>query len=331
MQQPGEETAQSVQQTPTVDPNQFEVPNTQASPLLTPEKPQTPLGVQSENPTSPQLYTPQETPVSLENTSQEVESPPQQPNYPMESQPPQTPVPPQNVNVPPVVEPPSGGSKSSLPVIIGILVLVAGLIVAAGYYFLAGQSVNPSVANPTPQPSPIVQQIPTPTPTIDPTAGWEVYTNASGFSIKAPSGYILANVDDKSGQIGEQGWFSVSQTNPSDCSGDCPVVDKTSNTTINGLPATLLEGYVGEVGGCVARRYETYVFEGGESFISITFYATNCDNSGVPTDEIVQMKESDRQVFDQILSTFQFTDQSSTGFSDLSGTPTASATATPTQ
>lgn len=100
----------------------------------------------------------------MNEQNQQQTLPPQQP-----------PIPPQNVNP---VPPPQHKNWIKWVLIIVFVVLLASITT---YFVLTFQSQKP----PPPQ---IVQTTPSPTPTPDPTANWKTYTNTKyGFTFKHPS------------------------------------------------------------------------------------------------------------------------------------------------
>src|SRR3989344_3963510 len=66
-------------------------------------------------------------------------------------------------------QPPKSSNKILL---IGLIFLIFAVIVGGGYLYLQNQRQKADTSNLTPTP---IQELPSPTP--DPTAGWETYTN----------------------------------------------------------------------------------------------------------------------------------------------------------
>lgn len=106
---------------------------------------------------------------------------------PVESVPIQTPVPPVQPATVQSTPPASTPSKSKLPLILGLIIL---LVVSAGILLAKSGGIPRLVAKPTPTPVPT--QIPTPTPTVDPTSDWKTYTNTKyNYSIKYPVEWFI--------------------------------------------------------------------------------------------------------------------------------------------
>jgi len=189
---------------------------------------------------------------------------------------------------------------------VGLAVLFISLLVGGAYYYFQNQKQRSETSNLTPTPS--IEQ-PSPTPNL--MADWQTYTNTKfGFLLKVPVSYQLPSATTDFGKIGDKIDFGVSNNSISNCTGDCPVIENAEKTNAAGISSTKIEGYAGEIGGCVAMRYITYEFQKDSNFISITLNATNCNNYRAEPEGIVGFKDEDIQIFDQILSTFKFTDSS---------------------
>ena len=210
---------------------------------------------------------------------------------------------PETPPVPPDIN--KGKSKKVLWLAIGFFILS---LVIAGAYFLGrkGSLVQKVASIPTPSPILIT---PTPSPTADPIVDWETYINTQyGFSIKHPKELVESIEISNDGSFGKQIFFNISKTKPEDCKGGCPIIEKSEKILIANLAATKLEGYKGEIGGCGPQKYLSYVFEKNSDFIVFTLNAAGCEELRTPQATIVQIDEEEINLFDQILSTFQFTE-----------------------
>lgn len=262
-----------------------------------------------------------------------------------------TPPPP---NLPLAVEPAGPSKHSNLPVIIGVLVLLAGIVVGGGYYFLSSQTSTTST--PVAQPSPIMQQIPTPTPTVNPTAGWKTYLNSKhGYSFRYPSNWLLLSPGGVNGDIcvsstSTDDIIELAQRNLDSCgflADQLPNEEAEFTVQVLDKPWNMEEVPISDVTG---NDISTSTTVGGTTATKIPFteqselpniQATriyfNYNNKGY----LIFLKQTDKVGnynfdYDQILSTFQFTDQSTLGFSGLSVSPTATpaqsvVSPTPTQ
>ncbi len=105
---------------------------------------------------------------------------------------------------PPVSVQPPAKPKTFLLVTLG-LVLMLGLLLTG---VVLGQKGFLSSILPVQKSSPTI--LPQPTPTPDPTAGWQTYTNSKyGFEFKYPTGYLL---DDKSLKTQSDSSYSLAST-----------------------------------------------------------------------------------------------------------------------
>jgi len=102
---------------------------------------------------------------------------------------PQTPVPPESKKV----------NHKLIYTFLGAIILILLVILGVMTFKTTNLVYNLSSTVPSSQPQetqePLVSPIPTPTATTDPTAGWETYTNQAGFSFKYPSYFTLTSPD----------------------------------------------------------------------------------------------------------------------------------------
>lgn len=102
---------------------------------------------------------------------------------------PAIPVQPVNPPVPPVPT----TSRSKLPIILGVIILV---LVSVGILLAKTGGISKLTAKPTPTPVPT--QIPTPTPTPDLTADWKTYINNKySFQLKYPPTLYSCNLNNE--------------------------------------------------------------------------------------------------------------------------------------
>lgn len=187
--------------------------------------------------------------------------------------------------------------QAQVLILAGIVILLA---VAGGIFYL-GRITAPKLQNittsPTPQPSP-----------VDETANWKTYTNTKyGYSLKYPPETIL---EEKPGDVvflDKQIYIAVTSSDPEQCRGDCPVIQKKEEVIINGISSKKLTGYIGEVGGSVPQSYQTIVIPYNNKFYTFTVYELKYDENQLPTREIGSVPEAKVDLLNQILSTFKFT------------------------
>ena len=228
---------------------------------------------------------------------------------------PQTPVPP----VSPVLS-----KKNNLVVILLSILLLITLLIS-GYLFFQVQKLTKQLAQlqVQPTPTPLSTEIPSPTP--NPTANWKTYTNTIyKYSLRYPQNWnvsAIANSDPttaqepvfnslcdyNSGDLCQQFFVNVTKvTNSSDLE---PNIVITSNDTQTDKQDLKVDGQNAKSFVLYQPNYGT---NGGLSYFVITnfngykytiFYRESLKNKDFKTSSDWQNK----QEFDQILSTFKFT------------------------
>ena len=228
---------------------------------------------------------------------------------------------------PPVVsETPSPikpASKFSIKAIIGILIflLLAGGT-AAGYVYR--EPILKIVSKPTP--TPIATQT-SPTPTPDPTADWKTY-QGDGFSFKYPSGILLSNEECT---VSAQDLVLVSyqesiKNNPQALCNERPVqffeIIKGKFSPPISNDYTKITIVDTELSGLKAKKYiSTFIpnqpigiASPWASITNIPFQVNKTDYYlfyGFPNPKFFpknNLPELPKNIFDQILSTFKFTE-----------------------
>ncbi len=227
--------------------------------------------------------------------------------------PPVNPIP--SVGTPPVVEiippqvdqpqtPPSGKFSLSPKIMLIILAILIVAVVGSGIYLSAGTQPKP-----TPTPTPTIVSKPTPTP--DPTTNWKKYTNPTyNFVIKYPSTLSLEDktsqfppftifITDKSKQVPYEGGntinpYMIIQVKKSNLSTNDYINDPNnnlqliSNKKVGGNDFVIAKEKFG-----IGIAPDIYMIKNSNSIISISNSSYSIKSS----------------FFDQILSTFKFTDQ----------------------
>jgi hypothetical protein len=157
----------------------------------------------------------------------------------------------------------------------------------------------------------VITPTPTPTPFVI-IKEWKTYHNpVYGFSINYPSNYQLTtNEENTFISIGENIYIRITDFDPFECRGDCPIVDSTQSTTLSGLEATKITGYIGSVGGYVPQRYISYIVKQTDKYYNFTLYAVGLNAHIVDFTKIERepLIKSDIEVFEQILGTLAFND-----------------------
>lgn len=211
--------------------------------------------------------------------------------------------------------PPPVQKSNRLIIIVSIIVALLLLTVGVSAFYLdkmADQKPEPSSA-------PLIKTSTiSPTPTIDledtessqsATANWKTYVNAEhGYSVKYQNTAVpIEGTSNQYVWLDDQILIGVSDANPEDCRGGCPLIKQASDVTIGQLNARKIIGEIGAVGGNVPQSYIKYAFPQNNQFYILTVYELKNDVSLPPSRTIGQIPESEVSLFDQMSSTFKFT------------------------
>jgi hypothetical protein len=204
-------------------------------------------------------------------------------------------------------------------ILITLIVILLGLASYFGYqtYQLKQQL---TIQQPTPTPATTVSNSPastsTPIPTSDPTASWEVYTNSeNGYSIKYPKfadGFtrLVCPTEELTVTTTDTGNKTSPITMPScERGGRYEFETKTTAFIAPAPEKTKYYDIVEEdivVGGLNAKRY-TFTFTNIEDGPYPTWFTSVRINKNNKTYEIYFSDKTKLALFNQILSTFKFT------------------------
>jgi hypothetical protein len=151
----------------------------------------------------------------------------------------------------------------------------------------------------------------TPMPILTPLSEeWKTYSDSEyDFLISYPAYFeITPGENNTSLYIGEQISIWISDVNPLECRGDCPLVESTAPVTVANIDAIKVEGYIGAIGGNIPQRYMSYILQRDNRYYNLTLYAiSRFDFNNYDPYTIWPLKENDIALFDQILETFKFT------------------------
>jgi len=150
---------------------------------------------------------------------------------------------------------------------------------------------------------------PAPAVTSSPSDEWKTYTSSEyGFSISYPAYLeIIPAENNASLYIGEQIHVWISDVNPLECRGDCPLVERSEPATVAGLAATKVTGYIGSIGGNIPQRYTRYILQQDGRYYIFTLYALSFKATSNDPARIWPLSENDVALFEQVLETFKFT------------------------
>jgi hypothetical protein len=142
-------------------------------------------------------------------------------------------------------------------------------------------------------------------------SGWETYFNAEyKFSIQHPDNLeVTQSEHGPYFKVGEQITIGISEMNPLDCRGDCPVIEKQETVILAGQKGTKVSGYVGAVGGFIPQQYMSYVLNYENQYYRFLVYATSSGETfnGEDMSTIRPLKAEDLELFEKIMSTLKFT------------------------
>lgn len=88
--------------------------------------------------------------------------------------------------------------------------------------------------------------------------------------------------------------------------GDCPMVQTLSNTSISGMPARKLTGYIGSIGGNIPQDYITYIIEYRGRYLIFTLYALD---RGTEVDRYyvrLPIATENVEIFERIIASLAF-------------------------
>ena len=196
---------------------------------------------------------------------------------------------------------------------IGLIFLVIGIAVGLFSAKFLNQSQLQSQLPPTQTATPSPPAVPP--QEIDSTADWKTYTDKKdGYRFKYPSLFELTTLGESLPLLNRKIYWGTVPVSYIDCRGGCPIVTSTQQITINGILATKIKGWIGEIGGNYAQSYIKYEikFPDQNSYFQISLWELpqNLKPNEIPSSDrkIQDISLDDERVFDQILSTFKFTE-----------------------
>jgi hypothetical protein len=226
----------------------------------------------------------------------------------------------QSTNPTPTISTPSKQAHKTKKtwLLISLIVLLLSSTGGLGYKYYEAQQQLDKQTQPVSQPSPkLVDSSSSPTTSpvaeADPTENWKTYKDSQiGFQFKYPSTYTLGKLGEDTPLLNHNIYWDVSRYSYKECRGDCPIVDSTKEITIGDKQATKIYGWVGSVGGNIPQSYIKYEIPINNSdYLSFTLWELPQDGDLMKYEQdrqVQSVSQQDEAVFDQILSTFEFTD-----------------------
>lgn len=219
--------------------------------------------------------------------------------------------------IPPSAIPPQPPKKKSftwLIILIILLLLASTGVLAYQYYQLKTQIANlihsPSLTS-TPIPLISLQ----PSPKAADTITWKTYTDTKyNFFFKYPTSYTI-DIDSSTSRIylNKNIEIRIDDISSLNCKGDCPLTENSTDVQLNGYQAKKLEGYIGEIGGNIPQRFIVYEIKLNDKYLIFNLQATPVKMTKedfakyYALGKIIEIDQNDKAIFDQILSTFKFT------------------------
>jgi hypothetical protein len=140
---------------------------------------------------------------------------------------------------------------------------------------------------------------------------WSTYNNTGfKFSIQHPDNLeVTQSEHGPYFKVGEQITIGISEMNPLDCRGDCPVIEKQETVAMAGQVATKVYGYVGSVGGFIPQQYVSYVLNHENQYYRFMLCALSSGETFDTEDltTIRPLKAEDIKLFEKIMNTLKFT------------------------
>ncbi len=199
-------------------------------------------------------------------------------------------------------------SQKKFPTLIFLLtILLVGAVVFGAYFYLQVRTMTLDKIAPSPTPAPIASS--------DPTADWHIYTNnESGYSIKYPNNMVrlICPKEELNLVNKEEGDTRLEPVEMSSCARDGRYTLETKTYSSPQDPPEQSKYYKIEektitLGGITGKQYTlTYTNIGAGPYPEwYTFVKVEKDKK---TYEIYFSSKDQLVTFDQILSTFKFTD-----------------------
>ncbi|MDD2822705.1 MAG: hypothetical protein PHQ59_01355 [Candidatus Daviesbacteria bacterium] len=198
--------------------------------------------------------------------------------------------------------------KGFAPIII-ILGIVLFLGIVGGVYYFSKNSSSAIKNNPVNTPTP------TATLKVDETTNWKTYTNTEyGYSIKYPENISLEEMGvDVKGKLVKWIWIdkqiqiSVTKANSSECKVDCPIISKIESVKIDNTEGKKQSGYISQIGGRIPQSFQQVIIPHNGSYFNISLYELKNDSIKSSERKAGTITEAEIKLFNQILSTFEFT------------------------
>ncbi len=197
-------------------------------------------------------------------------------------------------------------NKGFTPILILVVVLI--IVAIAGAFYLGKKN---GTVNYLPTPTPISYSSPSASPTQNLTINWKTYSGDI-YNFKYPENYNLDTNSYVTPYLNGNITWRYNSTSFLSCQGDCPFVESQENTTLGGKPAVKISGYIGSVGGNIPQKYITYEVKLQNKYFVFSIQALTpflTPNQSLTYDQntIQPIKSEDLKIFNQILSTFKFT------------------------
>jgi hypothetical protein len=139
-----------------------------------------------------------------------------------------------------------------------------------------------------------------------------VKNDVLGFSVEVPSVFVYSQIDFASGEFGyldsdiglQRMTFRLSESHPTECQGCVP--DRIIELGSKQIGSTRVERIKAVFGGEIHEEVLMYVYPWEDQFIAFSLHAVNQYETGVHPEGIWRLADEDIRIFEEILATLQF-------------------------
>lgn len=136
---------------------------------------------------------------------------------------------------------------------------------------------------------------------------WTVYADEeNGYKFAYPKELTVWQLGPHELWVGEQIQLSITSTDPTNCRGDCPLIELQNEVRIGKLIGKELIGYVGAVGGTTPQSYRTVVVSQDGRYFAWTVYELPRTAIRPPNAPMGRISQDKNDLLDRIVGTLAF-------------------------